>query len=50
MGYIRTWNRVQSRISDRRFSMVTEGRLKQKKLESQMKVEAKLHNLEVINH
>lgn len=47
MGYIRTWNRVQSRISDRRFSMVTEGRLKQKKLESQMKVEAKLHNLEV---
>lgn len=47
MGYIQTWNRVQSRISDRRTCMVTEGRMRQKRLESQMKVEAKLQNLEI---
>lgn len=28
--------------------MVTEGRLKQKKMENQMKLEAKLHELEVL--
>lgn len=28
--------------------MVTEGRIKQKKLENQLKLEAKLHDLEVL--
>ncbi|GLU13768.1 hypothetical protein SLE2022_303810 [Rubroshorea leprosula] len=36
-----------AQIRARRLSMVTEGRLRQKKMENQLKLEAKLHDLEV---
>lgn len=44
---IHAWSRIQNQIRARRVCMVTEGRLKQKKLENQLKLEAKLHDLEV---
>ncbi|PIA57942.1 hypothetical protein AQUCO_00500100v1 [Aquilegia coerulea] len=47
LGYINSWSRIQSQIRARRQFMVTEGRLRQKKLENQMKLEAKLQELEV---
>lgn len=47
LTHLQTWSRIQAQIRDRRQSMVTEGRLKQKKLENQMKLEAKIHGLEV---
>jgi len=47
LSHLHIWSRVQAQIRDRRQSMVIEGRLKQKKLENQMKLEAKLHDLEV---
>lgn len=47
LSHLHTWSRIQSQIRTRRFDMVTEGRIRQKKLENQMKLEAKLHHLEV---
>ncbi|GMJ10147.1 IQ-domain 10 [Hibiscus trionum] len=47
LGYLHSWCNVQSQIRARRICMVTEGRLKQKRMENQMKLEAKLHELEV---
>ncbi|XWS10952.1 hypothetical protein CRYUN_Cryun38cG0042600 [Craigia yunnanensis] len=47
LRYLHSWCNVQSQIRARRICMVTEGKLKQKKMENQMKLEAKLHELEV---
>ncbi|KAK4793951.1 hypothetical protein SAY86_011945 [Trapa natans] len=47
LDYLHSWSRIQSNVRARRLCMVTEGRLKQKKLENQLKLEAKLHDLEV---
>nr|GMD92521.1 protein IQ-DOMAIN 1-like isoform X1 [Ipomoea batatas] len=47
LKHIHSWSRVQSEIKARRLCMVTEGRLKQKKIQNQIKLEAKLHELEV---
>ncbi|XP_057963560.1 protein IQ-DOMAIN 10 isoform X2 [Malania oleifera] len=47
LSHIHSWSRIQAQIHARRLCMVTEGRLKQKKLENQQKLEAKLHELEV---
>lgn len=47
LNYIHSWSRIQAQIRARRLSMVTEGRIRQKKLENQLKLEAKLHELEV---
>lgn len=47
LSYLHTWHRIQSQIRARRISMVTEGRIRQKKLENQLKLEGKLHDLEV---
>ncbi|KAG8657924.1 hypothetical protein MANES_03G103400v8 [Manihot esculenta] len=47
LSYIHSWSNIQAQIRARRHHMVTEGRIKQKKLENQLKLEAKLHDLEV---
>uniref|UniRef100_A0A1D1Y823 Protein IQ-DOMAIN 1 n=2 Tax=Anthurium amnicola TaxID=1678845 RepID=A0A1D1Y823_9ARAE len=47
LTYLRSWNKIQTEISARRNSMVVEGRIRQKKHENQLKLEAKLHGLEV---
>ncbi|KAL7089098.1 hypothetical protein ACP275_13G167500 [Erythranthe tilingii] len=47
LSHLHSWSRTQSQIRERRVHMVTEGRIRQKKLESQLKLEAKLHDLEV---
>ncbi|XP_009618388.1 protein IQ-DOMAIN 9-like [Nicotiana tomentosiformis] len=47
LSNLQSWNRIQTEIRARRVSMVIEGRLKQKKVENQLKLEAKLHNVEV---
>ncbi|GAA0183513.1 hypothetical protein LIER_30909 [Lithospermum erythrorhizon] len=47
LSYLHSWNRIQAEIKARRVGMVIEGRLKQKKLENQLKLDAKLHDLEV---
>lgn len=47
LNNLHLWSMVQTQIRDRRQCMVIEGRIKQKKLENQMKLEAKLHDLEV---
>lgn len=47
LSYMHSWSRIQDRIRARRLHMVTEGRIRQKKLENQLKIEAKLHELEV---
>ncbi|KAJ4837377.1 hypothetical protein Tsubulata_006272 [Turnera subulata] len=44
---IHSWSNIQAYIRARRHHMVTEGRIKQKKLENQLKLESKLHELEV---
>lgn len=43
---LQMWRRVGSQITNRRLCMVTQGRIKQKKLETQLKVEAKLHEIQ----
>ena len=48
LNYIHSWSRIQDEIRARRLHMVTEGRIRQKKLENQLKLEAKLHELEVL--
>ncbi|KAA8515164.1 hypothetical protein F0562_018343 [Nyssa sinensis] len=47
LSYLHSWSRIQSQIRARRLCMVTEGRIKQKKLENELKLEEKLHDLEV---
>ena len=47
LSYIQSWNKLQAEIRNRRSFMVTEGRNRKKKQENQMKLEAKLHNLQV---
>lgn len=49
LKHIHSWSRIQSEIKARRLCMVTEGRLKQKKIQNQLKLEAKLHDLQVTN-
>lgn len=49
LGYLHSWSKIQFQVKARRLFMVTEGRLKQKKLENQLKLEAKLHDLDVSN-
>lgn len=47
LSHLHSWSRIQAQIRTRRVCMVTEGRIRQKKLENQLKLEAKLHDLEV---
>lgn len=47
LNCMHSWSRIQAQIRARRFCMVTEARMRQKKLENQLKFEAKLHKLEV---
>jgi len=47
LSYIQSWNKLQTEIRNRRAFMVTEGRNRKKKQENQMKLEAKLHNLQI---
>lgn len=48
LGHLHQWCKIQAQIRARRLCMVTEGRIKQKKLENQQKLDAKLHDLEVM--
>ncbi|QCD83479.1 hypothetical protein DEO72_LG2g3823 [Vigna unguiculata] len=45
--HLHSWTKIQAEIRARRICMVTEDRLKRKKLHSQLKLEAKIHDLEV---
>nr|AFK39609.1 unknown [Lotus japonicus] len=45
--YLHSWSKIQAEIRARRICMVTEDKVRQRKLESQLKLEAKLHDLEV---
>ncbi|PHT55794.1 hypothetical protein CQW23_04280 [Capsicum baccatum] len=47
LNYIHSWNRMQTEIRARRVHMVMEGHLKRKKHENQLKLEAKLQNVEI---
>lgn len=47
LSYIQSWSKIQAQIRARRICMVTEGRIRQKKQDNQLKLEAKLHDLEV---
>ncbi|PKA58945.1 Protein IQ-domain 1 [Apostasia shenzhenica] len=47
LRYVQSWNKIQSEVRARRVCMVTEGRIKQKKQENQLKLEAKLYDLGV---
>ncbi|KAJ6949892.1 protein IQ-DOMAIN 1-like [Populus alba x Populus x berolinensis] len=47
LSHIHSWSNIQAQIRARRHHMVTEGRIKQKKLENQLKLEAKLQEIEV---
>lgn len=47
LSYLHTWSKLQAEIRARRLCMVKEGRLRQKKLENQLKLDAKLNSLEV---
>ncbi|XP_024029270.1 protein IQ-DOMAIN 1 [Morus notabilis] len=47
LNLLHSWCNLQMQIRARRLCMVTEGRIKQKKLENQQKLEAKLHDIEV---
>jgi len=48
LSYLQSWSKIQAEIRARRICMVTEGRIKQRKQENQLKLEAKLHDIEVI--
>ena len=48
LSHIHSWSNIQTQIRARRHHMVTEGRIKQKKLENQLKLDAKLQELEVL--
>ncbi|XP_014505714.1 protein IQ-DOMAIN 1 isoform X1 [Vigna radiata var. radiata] len=45
--HLHSWTKIQAEIRARRICMVTEDRLRRKKLHSQLKLEAKIHDLEV---
>lgn len=47
LNYIHSWSRIQDQIRARRMCMITAARIKQKRLESQLKIEAKINELEV---
>lgn len=47
ISYIHAWCRIQEQIRERRQCMVKEARIRQKKLENQLRLDAKLHELEV---
>ncbi|XP_017425146.1 protein IQ-DOMAIN 10 isoform X2 [Vigna angularis] len=47
LNYIHSWSRIQEQIRARRICMITEARIKKKKLENQLKLEAKIQELEV---
>ncbi|XP_057764352.1 protein IQ-DOMAIN 9-like isoform X2 [Salvia miltiorrhiza] len=47
LSRLHSWTKTQAQIRARRANMVMEGQLKQKKLEHQLKLEAKLHDFEV---
>ncbi|KAJ6753979.1 BINDING PROTEIN putative-RELATED [Salix purpurea] len=47
LAHIHSWSNIQAQIRARRHHMVTEGRIKQKKLENQLKLEARLQEIEV---
>ncbi|CAN1229739.1 Protein IQ-DOMAIN 9 [Linum grandiflorum] len=47
LNHLHLWSSMQAQIRTRRQFMVTEGRSRQKKLENQLKLEAKLHGVEV---
>lgn len=47
LNVMHSWCHIQSEISARRLYMVTQGRLQNKRLENRLKLEIKLHELEV---
>ncbi|XP_008784249.2 protein IQ-DOMAIN 1-like isoform X2 [Phoenix dactylifera] len=47
LSYIQSWSKIQAQIGARRICMVTEGHIRQKKQDNQLKLEAKIHDLEV---
>ncbi|XP_010060656.2 protein IQ-DOMAIN 1 isoform X1 [Eucalyptus grandis] len=47
LSYLHSWSRIQTEIRARRINMVTEARMRQKRLEDQLKFEAKLQKLEL---
>ncbi|KAK1375401.1 Protein IQ-DOMAIN 1 [Heracleum sosnowskyi] len=47
LTHLHTWSRIQSEIRARRISMATEARIRHKKVENQLKLDSKLHDLEV---
>ncbi|KAJ6423643.1 hypothetical protein OIU84_024589 [Salix udensis] len=47
LAHIHSWSNIQAQVRARRHHMVTEGRIKQKKLENQLKLEARLQEIEV---
>ncbi|XVF25695.1 hypothetical protein REPUB_Repub13aG0235900 [Reevesia pubescens] len=47
LNYLHSWSNIQAQIRACRLCMVTEGRLRQKKIANQLKLEAKLHDVEV---
>ncbi|KAH1066127.1 hypothetical protein J1N35_031114 [Gossypium stocksii] len=47
LNYLHSWSNIQAQIRARRLCMVTEGHLRQKKIANQIKLEAKLHDIEV---
>lgn len=47
LSYIQSWNKLQAELRNRRAFMVTEGRNRKKKEENQVKLDAKLQNLQV---
>ncbi|KAI4296865.1 hypothetical protein L6164_036785 [Bauhinia variegata] len=47
LNYLHSWSKIQAEINARRLCMVTEDRIRRKRLESQLKLEGKLHDLEV---
>ncbi|XP_022715781.1 protein IQ-DOMAIN 1-like isoform X1 [Durio zibethinus] len=46
LNYLYSWSNIQAQIRARRLCMVTEGRLREKKIANQLKLEAKLHDIE----
>ncbi|KAE8732720.1 putative Protein MLO [Hibiscus syriacus] len=47
LNYLHLWSNIQAQIRARRLCMVTAGRFRQKKITNQLKLEAKLHDVEV---
>ncbi|CAK8535040.1 unnamed protein product [Lathyrus sativus] len=47
LNYIHSWSRIQDQIRARRICMITAARIKQRRLESQLKIDAKINELEM---